>query len=66
MIATFATRLWDDYPDAPAIVVPVQADNRASWRALERAGFERIAEGELEPENPVDSWSHYIYRLARR
>lgn len=65
MIAAFVARIWDDFADTPAIVVPVQADNRASWRALERAGFERVAEGELEPENPADRWSHYIYRLAR-
>lgn len=65
MIAAFVTRIWVDFPDTPAIVVPVQADNRASWRALERAGFERIAEGELEPDNPADRWAHYIYRLKR-
>lgn len=65
MIAAFVARIWEDYPDTPAIIVPVQADNRASWRALERAGFQRIAEGELEPDNPADRWWHLIYRLAR-
>jgi aminoglycoside 6'-N-acetyltransferase len=65
MIAAFVARTWADDPATPAIIVPVQADNRASWRALERAGFARIAEGELEPDNPVDSRWHYIYRLAR-
>lgn len=65
MITTFVARIWKDFPETPAIVVPVQADNHASWRTLERAGFERVAEGELEPENPADRWSHYIYRVAR-
>jgi aminoglycoside 6'-N-acetyltransferase len=65
MIAAFIARTWEEDPATPGIIVPVQADNRASWRALERAGFARIAEGELEPDNPIDSRSHYIYQLAR-
>jgi aminoglycoside 6'-N-acetyltransferase len=43
-------------------IVPVAAGNVASWRALERAGFERIAEGDLEPDNPADPPLHYVYR----
>lgn len=65
MIAAFTARTWEDDRDTPGIIVPVQADNRASWSALERAGFERIGEGELEPDNPIDRWSHYIYKLVR-
>jgi aminoglycoside 6'-N-acetyltransferase len=49
--------------DAEAIV-PVVAGNVASWRALERAGFTRVAEGELEPDNPIDPPLHYVYRRA--
>lgn len=56
---------WVDHPDAPAVVVPVSAANRASWRALEKAGLRRVAEGELEPDNPVDDRHHYIYRVNR-
>lgn len=65
MIAALASRTWDDDPATPAIIVPVQADNHASWRSLVRAGFVRIAEGELTPDNPIDDAAHYIYRLAR-
>lgn len=65
MIAAFVARTWQDYPATPSIVVPVHADNRASWRALERAGFVRIAEGALAPDNPIDSRAHYIYQRAR-
>jgi aminoglycoside 6'-N-acetyltransferase len=65
MIAAFAARTWDDDRATPAIIVPVQTDNRASWRALERAGFARIGAGDLVPDNPVDSSSHYIYQLVR-
>jgi aminoglycoside 6'-N-acetyltransferase len=65
MIAAFAAQTWHDDPATPSIVVPVQVDNRSSWRALERAGFARIAEGPLAPDNPVDRDAHYIYRLGR-
>lgn len=65
MIASFTSRIWEDDPTTPAIIVPVQVDNRASWRALERVGFARIAEGELEPDNPIDRHAHYIYQLIR-
>jgi aminoglycoside 6'-N-acetyltransferase len=65
MIAAFTRRLWHDAPYAPAIVVPVHADNRASWRALERAGYARIATGLLEPDNPADNRKHYLYRIDR-
>lgn len=66
MIAAFVARTWADDLATPAIVVPVHMDNRASWRALERAGLSRIAEGELKPDNPIDSRSHYIYAHCRR
>lgn len=56
---------WRGHPRAPAVVVPVSAANRASWRVLERAGFSRVAEGALRPDNPIDGYSHYIYRARR-
>ncbi len=45
--------------------MPVAAGNRASWRALERAGFTRIAAGPLPPDNPIDPPDHVVYRLMR-
>lgn len=59
--ATDAT--WAEHPDTPAIVVPVVAANVASWRALEKAGYHRVAEGEMTPDNPVDDPLHYVYRV---
>lgn len=64
LIAAFSARVFSDDPATPSIVVPVQADNHASQRALERAGYVRIAEGELAPDNPADRPAHVIYRLA--
>ena len=51
------------HPDARDVVVPVHAENRRSWRALEKAGFTRVARGELEPDHPADSRDHVVYRL---
>lgn len=65
VIGAFVARLWDDHPACPCIVVPVHADNRRSWRALERCGFARVAEGDLTPDNPAHSPRHVIYRLDR-
>ena len=58
-------RTWVDLPDAPAVLVAVVAANRASWRALEKAGLRRVAEGDLAPDNPVDDPLHYVYRVDR-
>lgn len=45
------------------VVVPVHADNESSWLMLERCGFHRIGEIELEPDNPDDDRRHVVYRL---
>ena len=65
MIAEFVADAWDAYPQAGEVIVPVNAGNVASWRALERAGFARIAEGELEPDNPRESRAHVLYAISR-
>lgn len=65
MIAAFVAESWAAYPDATAVVVAMHASNPASWRAVERAGFRRIAAGELTPDNPIDNRDHYLYQLDR-
>jgi aminoglycoside 6'-N-acetyltransferase len=65
MIAEFVARLWRDHRRCPCLVVPVHHENRASWRALERCGFRRVATGELTPDNPADSRAHVILRRDR-
>ena len=65
MIAAFMRLLWRDHPATPAVIVPVHADNIASWRMLERVGFRRIAIGMLTPDNPADDGRHVVYRMDR-
>jgi aminoglycoside 6'-N-acetyltransferase len=56
---------WLSYPSAPAIIVPVVAGNIGSWRALEKAGFRRIGQGDMEPDNPVDPPLLVVSRIDR-
>lgn len=65
MIRSAIGLTWADNPTATTILVSVSAANRASWRALKKAGLARVAEGELEPDNPIDDRLHYVYRLDR-
>lgn len=65
LIAAAVADTWRTHPDAPAVLVAVVAANTASWRAVEKAGLRRIAEGPMEPDNPVDDPLHYVYRVTR-
>jgi aminoglycoside 6'-N-acetyltransferase len=65
MIAVAVEDTWNSYSDAPAVLVAVVAANVASWRALEKAGLKRVAEGQMPPDNPIDDALHYIYRVDR-
>lgn len=65
MVAAFVEQAWATHPRARDVLVPVAAGNTASWRTLERAGFTRVAAGELEPDNPRDPRDHVVYRLRR-
>ncbi|TXR57547.1 phosphoserine phosphatase SerB [Quadrisphaera setariae] len=65
VIAAAAAEGLVRHPDAPEVLVSVPLGNRASWRALEKAGFERAAAGEMTPDNPLDPRDHVVYRLAR-
>ncbi|MEV7196273.1 GNAT family N-acetyltransferase [Streptomyces sp. NPDC093510] len=65
MIRSVVRATWNDHPDTPCVLVPVPVANRSSWRALEKAGLRRVAEGDLVPDNPVDGRAHYVYRIDR-
>ncbi len=52
-------------PRCRALVVDVDPANRRSWRALERLGFERVWEGDLDAEDPADAGPAVVYVLAR-
>jgi len=65
MISHFVDHSWRRYPDIAAIAVGVQQGNRASWRALERAGFVRKWAGTLASDDPSDEGPSYVYLKVR-
>jgi aminoglycoside 6'-N-acetyltransferase len=65
MIAALVDDSWTHYADVTAVIVPVIVANRPSWRALEKAGFRRVGEGPMTPDNPIDPPDHVIYRIDR-
>lgn len=65
LIRAAVTDTWSALPDTPAMIVAVQVGNTASWRALEKAGFTRVGEGDLESDNPAHDPRHVVYRLDR-
>jgi aminoglycoside 6'-N-acetyltransferase len=65
LVGQLTAGIWARASDASAVLVPVHADNRASWRVLERNGYCKVAEAEMAPDNPIDSPRHFIYRLDR-
>jgi aminoglycoside 6'-N-acetyltransferase len=65
MIGRFVADTWSRYPDIRAVVVTVNVANRASWRALEKVGFERTWTGEIHSGDQSDEGVSYCYVLAR-
>jgi aminoglycoside 6'-N-acetyltransferase len=53
------------FPDVDGVVVAMQQANRASWRALEKGGFERRWAGLLDSPDPSDAGPSYVYVLPR-
>jgi aminoglycoside 6'-N-acetyltransferase len=56
---------WTRYPDITAVVVSVAAENRRSWRALEKTGFHRVWSGELISDDPSDAGNSHVYLRHR-
>jgi RimJ/RimL family protein N-acetyltransferase len=65
MIEALVDDTWLHLPESESILVDVLQENRASWRALEKAHFERIWSGELESGDPSDQGPCYLYRRRR-
>ena len=65
VISRFAEACLLRHPAERRIVVGLQQDNVASWRALEAAGFRRAWAGELESSDPSDEGPSFIYLLDR-
>jgi aminoglycoside 6'-N-acetyltransferase len=64
-IARYAELIFAGHPDIEVISADLQQANRASWRALEKAGFERRWAGRLESTTPEDAGPAYVYTRTR-
>ncbi len=65
MISEFANASWERYPSASRIIVALQQDNIASWKALEAASFRRIWTGDLVSSDPSDRGPSFVYVAYR-
>jgi aminoglycoside 6'-N-acetyltransferase len=63
-IRSFVATIYDRWP-VSAVLVSVQQANRASWAALERAGFMRIWAGMLDSDDPSDAGPAFVYQQVR-
>jgi len=64
-IAAFTATVFGLYPEVDSIVSVPQQANRASCRALEKAGFSLLDERELNTGDPSDAGPGAVYGLAR-
>jgi aminoglycoside 6'-N-acetyltransferase len=65
MITEFVDDCWLRYPLVDRMVVALQQDNAASWKALEASGFRRAWEGDLESADPSDRGPSFLYVIDR-
>ena len=65
MIDSFVRDTFEQHPHVTAIVVSVQQANRRSWRALEKASFERTYAGTIESDDPSDAGPCFVYVRRR-
>jgi aminoglycoside 6'-N-acetyltransferase len=65
LISQFVDASWERYPSTNQVVVALQQDNIASWKALESVGFRRVWSGDLVSSDPSDRGPSFIYILDR-
>jgi aminoglycoside 6'-N-acetyltransferase len=65
LISQFVGASWNRYPSANRIVVALQQENIASWRALEASGFRRVWQGDLVSADPSDQGPSFLYIAER-
>jgi aminoglycoside 6'-N-acetyltransferase len=65
-IRAMTAAIFEDWPDVDSVTAAPQQANMASWRALEKAGFTRHWEGQLDSDDPADAGPAYVYVARRR
>ncbi len=65
MISEFIDQSWRRYHSEDRVVVALQQENIASWKALEECGFRRAWAGQLASSDPSDRGPSFIYLTDR-
>jgi aminoglycoside 6'-N-acetyltransferase len=65
VVGSFTTLTFERYPDIERMGVAVQQANHRSWRALEKAGYDRVFEGMIDSDDPSDAGPSYVYVRSR-
>jgi aminoglycoside 6'-N-acetyltransferase len=65
IVDSFTVMTFERYRDIDRMGVAVQQANHRSWRALEKAGYERVFEGRIESDDPSDDGPSYVYVRQR-
>jgi aminoglycoside 6'-N-acetyltransferase len=65
MLRSFTDWVWTFDPPIDALVVPVNAANEASWRALRTIGYRIDVSVDMEPDSPRHARAHHILRIDR-
>jgi aminoglycoside 6'-N-acetyltransferase len=65
IVDAFTTLTFERYADIDRMAVAVQQANYRSWRALEKAGYDRVFEGMIVSDDPSDAGPSYVYVRSR-
>ena len=65
VIRLFTDEVFADYPDLDVVAAVPQQANTPSWRALEKAGYERVYAGPIASDDPSDAGPAYVYVKRR-
>lgn len=65
MIDAFTVLTFERHPEVDQVVVAVQQQNAASWRALENAGYRRVFAGTIDSGDPSDEGPGFLYVRRR-
>jgi aminoglycoside 6'-N-acetyltransferase len=65
IVEAFTRLTFDRYDDIDQMAIAVQQANHRSWRALEKAGYERVFAGMIDSDDPSDAGPSYVYVRSR-
>jgi aminoglycoside 6'-N-acetyltransferase len=65
IVDSFTVLTFARYAAIDRVAVAVQQANHRSWRALEKAGYDRVFAGMIDSDDPSDAGPSYVYVRPR-